>query len=135
VRSSTNERAKTWEVLLEHAKYMQKRLVYLGGGVAGLAIFGTEALGSDIFKDEPWLRVTFLLLSLAAGASIGWAWEPCIRSITRIERHHKHHLNGVSLNPEQWFPERKILFYNNLALLFIIGAASVFLSAAFLSAI
>jgi len=113
---------------------MQKRLVYLGGGVAGLGIFGTDALGSDIFKYEPWLRVTFLLLSLAAGASIGWAWEPCARCIVRIERHHKDHLDGVSINPEEWLPG-KILFYNNLALLFIIGAASVFLSAAFLSAI
>ena len=124
----------TWAVLLERAKYLQRRLVYLGGGVAGLGIYGAGDIGSDIFKDYQGLRAAFVLLALAAGASIGWAWEPCARCVARIERHHLEHLRGVSTSPEEWLPGR-IMLYNNLALILLIAAAGVLAAAAILSAL
>jgi hypothetical protein len=124
---------ETWGGLLAQAKFMQRRLVYLGGGVAGLGIYGADAIGSDIFKTWPWLRAAFVILALSAGAFIGWAWEPCARYISRIERDHMGELN-VERSPDERFPF-KVLVCNNIALILLSAAAAVLISASILSAL
>jgi hypothetical protein len=112
---------------------MQRRLVYLGGGVAGVGIYGADAIGSDVFKMWPWLRAAFIILALSTGAFIGWAWEPCARWISRIERDHMGELSAKS-SPSEELPA-KILICNNIALILLAMAAAVLISASILSAL
>jgi hypothetical protein len=124
---------KTWGGLLAQAKFMQRRLVYLGGGIAGLGIYGADVIGSDIFKARPWLRAAFIILALSSGAFIGWAWEPCARYISRIERDHMGELDAER-SPTERLPS-KVLVCNNIALILLAAAAAVLISASIISAL
>ncbi|MBT2443089.1 hypothetical protein J7E93_23895 [Streptomyces sp. ISL-36] len=78
--------ADTWEWLQQQAHYQTRRIAYMGAGLAGLGLFGAGDMTADMFNQQPWLRLAFLVLALATAASLGLAWEPCQRTIAEVQR-------------------------------------------------
>ncbi|MET7606370.1 hypothetical protein [Streptomyces avermitilis] len=88
----------SWRWLQRQAQYQIQRIAYLGAGLAGLAglgLFGAGSLAASVFDKAAWLRLAFLVLSLGSAASLGMAWEPCIRTVSEVERDHGLHLDDT----------------------------------------
>jgi hypothetical protein len=88
--------ATTWAWRREQAQYQLRRVAYVGGGLAGLGLYGAGDMGANIFAEVQWLRALFVAAALATAAVLGLAWEKSSRFIAEIERDHGQHLHEQS---------------------------------------
>jgi hypothetical protein len=66
-------------------RHQAQLTAYFAGGLAGIALFGAEYMGSAAFPDgHPWTRAIFVTLGLISGAVLGIAYS-------------KLHQNGIAL--------------------------------------
>jgi hypothetical protein len=88
--------SKTWTWRKEQARYQLRRVAYVGGGLAGLGLYGAGDMGANIFAEVQWLRAVFVVTALASAALLALAWEKCSRFIAEIERDHGEHMEDES---------------------------------------
>ena len=94
---STSSTSKpTWTRRKEQAQYQLRRIAYVGGGLAGLGLYGAGDMGANIFAEVQWLRALFIVTAFAAAALLALAWEKCSRFIGEIERDHGQHMDTQS---------------------------------------
>lgn len=124
-------RAKTWEWQKERAEYEARRITYLGGGLAGLGLFGAGDMGATIFSEVQWLRAAFVVTAFASAACLGLGWEAARRFAAMIQRDHGDHLNLTST----WEMPTRSLWYMRLAWILLLISGLIFVAAAIWAAI
>jgi hypothetical protein len=78
----------TWAWRKEQAQYQLRRVAYVGGGLAGLGLYGAGDMGANIFAEVQWLRAVFVVTAMATAALLALAWERSSRFIAEVERDH-----------------------------------------------
>jgi hypothetical protein len=122
----------TWGWRKRQAEIDAQRMVYLGGGLAGLGLFGAGDMGANIFNEVQVLRALFVVFALITAAFLGLAWAADTAEVTKIEKQKYDltaHTGGTELPPLPSRPFRRV------AVLLLLATSLIFVAASIVAAI